>query len=295
MSLPSVPYQSSVGGGNSNSSDLAGNNTNENNPNETNQHERTHDARMLPVGMGRLSLLRDLNLANIPSLRSLPSSLGGKAMRLASIQIVDTSLESLPVQLTALPQLVSLHIERSNISAETGIIIAGLVHLRRLHLSSNPGMAGVVPSPLGRLTDLQSLVLSGIGLATMPQGALDRLVSLRHLDLSENKLVALPRLRAGLGGLQTLDLSRNRFVAVPSPLQWWAPQLKRLDMTDNRVAAGGGGFTLEAVSEAWKDVDTLRSVALGGNAVCGTVLPVALVGGGWGGVVGAVLVTCVVV
>jgi Leucine-rich repeat (LRR) protein len=285
-----------MGGGNSNSSDQAGNTTNENNSNGSNQNEGTHDAGMLPASIGRLSLLRDLNLADILSLRGLPSTLGGGGMRLASIQIINTSLESLPVHLTALPQLVSLHIQRSNISAETGITIAGLVHLRRLHLSSNPGMAGVVPSPLGRLADLQSLVLSGTGLTTMPRGALDRLVSLRHLDLSGNKLVALPRLRAGLVGLQTLDLSRNRFEAVPSPLQWWAPRLKRLDMTDNRVAAGGGGFTLEAVSEAWKDVDTLRSVALGGNAVCGTVLPVALVGGGGGGgVIGAVLVTCAVV
>ncbi|MEM9448103.1 MAG: COR domain-containing protein, partial [Cyanobacteria bacterium P01_E01_bin.6] len=74
-----------------------------------------------------------------------------------------------------------------------------------------------LPSEIGQLTSLQSLVLSGNQLSALPS-EIGQLTSLQSLDLSGNQLSALPTEIGQLTSLQSLDLIANPLRTLPTEI-----------------------------------------------------------------------------
>ncbi|KAF7806319.1 piriformospora indica-insensitive protein 2-like [Senna tora] len=106
--------------------------------------------------------------------------------------------------------------------------------LESLHLRSNPGLVGTIPSTFGYLRKLQSLVLLENGLTGELPSNIGNLVRLRQLVLSGNHFVGeIPFTYGGLSELLILDASRNDLSgALPSTIGFLGSLLK-LDLSNN--------------------------------------------------------------
>lgn len=98
-------------------------------------------------------------------------------------------------------------------------------------------LVGPIPSSLGGLTKLQSLLLSGNSLSGSVPASLSKLSELAILDLSRNSLTgSVPPELSLLGNLTTLDLSSNFFSgAIPSGLSDISG-LRSLNLSDNSLS-----------------------------------------------------------
>lgn len=124
--------------------------------------------------------------------------------------------------------------------AEQKIEEAGLTGATELNLSVNWDGNDLerlteLPESLSRLTQLQSLELTGNQLSTLPD-SLSQLTQLRSLKLSLNQLTTLPDSLGQLTQMQSLDLSDNRLTALPESLSQLT-QLQSLDLSNNRLTA----------------------------------------------------------
>jgi len=91
----------------------------------------------------------------------------------------------------------------------------------------------VLPSSIGRLTELQTLYLQGNALIELPDRIGD-LASLFWLDLHDNLLTDLPDTIGRLSELAWLDLRDNRLTALPNAVGDLA-DLEHLDVGGNRL------------------------------------------------------------
>uniref|UniRef100_A0ACD5VAS9 Uncharacterized protein n=1 Tax=Avena sativa TaxID=4498 RepID=A0ACD5VAS9_AVESA len=129
--------------------------------------------------------------------------------------------------------------------------------LETLEFRTNPGLYGAIPASLGRLANLQSLViiennltglarlrrlvLSGNGLsgpvpATLGNGLRNELLI---IDMSRNCLTGyLPPSLGGLKGLLKMDLSNNRFEGSIPPELAGLGSLTLLDLRNNSLIGG---------------------------------------------------------
>ncbi|KAK8948551.1 Piriformospora indica-insensitive protein 2 [Platanthera zijinensis] len=107
--------------------------------------------------------------------------------------------------------------------------------LKTLEFRSNKGLVGDIPSVLGQILSLQSLVLTENSLTGEIPWELGNLVSLKRLSLSSNQLSGpLPiSLGANLSGLLIMDISSNSLSGpLPSSLGRLSSLLK-LDLSNN--------------------------------------------------------------
>lgn len=106
--------------------------------------------------------------------------------------------------------------------------------LESLHLRSNPGLVGTIPSSFGCLRKLQSLALIENGLIGELPSSIGNLVRLRQLVLSGNHFVGeIPLHYMGLFELLIFDASRNNLSgALPSTVGLLDSLLK-LDLSNN--------------------------------------------------------------
>lgn len=81
------------------------------------------------------------------------------------------------------------------------------VGLEELDISNNV-LSGALPSEIGRLVNLRVLDASGNRMTGVP-AEIGKLGNLRVLDLSNNRLTGLPLEMGQLSNLETLDLSGN--------------------------------------------------------------------------------------
>ncbi|XP_019164556.1 PREDICTED: piriformospora indica-insensitive protein 2-like [Ipomoea nil] len=121
-----------------------------------------------------------------------------------------------------------------SIAAQNWELLAG--SLESLEFRSNPGVIGPVPSAIGDLRKLQSLVLVGNGLSGDLPGNIGSLVSLRRLVISGNKFTGrIPDSFGGFGSLLIFDLSRN-FLSGPLPSSLGnLSSLLKLDLSKNQL------------------------------------------------------------
>lgn len=91
-----------------------------------------------------------------------------------------------------------------------------------------------LPSSIGKLTNLRTLILSNNKLTTLPE-SLGRLKQIHLLDLSHNRLKTLPESLSQLTHLQVLNLFNNQLIAVPESLSNLV-QLQYLDLSTNQLS-----------------------------------------------------------
>lgn len=139
----------------------------------------------LPEALGQLPLLHTLDVHE-NQLTSLPASL----IQLRKLSTLDTHrnrLGALPERLGELPALTSLDIS-ANLLRELPDSIGHLKTLITLDLHANQLVA--LCDSIGQLACLQKLHASANRLVSLP--SIGGMVSLRHLDISENILAELP-------------------------------------------------------------------------------------------------------
>lgn len=166
--------------------------------------------------------------------------------------------------------------------------------LETLEFRLNPGITGEIPSSLGSLTKLMSLVLIENSLTGELPSSLGNLGALKQLVLAENRFSGqIPASLGGLRELLILDFSRN-FLSGPLPstfgglfsllkldlssnlldgkLPMELGQMRNLTLLDLRNNRFSGGLP-----PSLQEMVSLEEMLLGNNPIGGN-----LVGYGWG-------------
>ncbi|CAJ1944326.1 unnamed protein product [Sphenostylis stenocarpa] len=108
--------------------------------------------------------------------------------------------------------------------------------LESLTLRSNPGLVGTIPSTIGNLRKLQSLVILENGLIGELPLSISNLVRLRQLVLAGNYLVGeVPANYGRLSELLIFDASRNSLSGVLPPTLGFLDSLLKLDLSSNML------------------------------------------------------------
>lgn len=172
----------------------------------------------LPPAISRLRHLLLLDLS-ANRLTTLPPEIG-LLSALIRLRLNDNRLVSVPETVVNLRELreLTLHGNRS-LGALPGDVSAWsrLVSLRRLTLHDT-AIGPAMPLHLAQLTALRSLRLSGLGAGQLPSSFADAFARLRYIDLSRNRLVALPPEIGRLAALESLRLHDNQLVRLPPEL-----------------------------------------------------------------------------
>ncbi|KAL0287285.1 UNVERIFIED_CONTAM: hypothetical protein Sradi_7127600, partial [Sesamum radiatum] len=108
-------------------------------------------------------------------------------------------------------RVVSITLASINISGHLSSDIEGLSALQTLDLSYNKGMIGPLPSSIGNLQNLSSLILVGCGFSGPIPPSIGSLQQLVYLSLNLNKFVGeIPPSIGNLSNLFWLDLADNK-------------------------------------------------------------------------------------
>lgn len=185
-------------------------------------------------------------------LRNLPDSVCG-SLTLVEIQVQGNQITELPKAIGNLIGLEVLDLGHNQIS-ELPYSFGALKELKRLDLSEN--QLSFIPSFIGQLLKLQELLLSKNRIEYIESNSLASLISLRLLDLRENRLeeftefpdskqldtvlLCFNRLKRVEGfenakALTVLDLKNNKIVNL-SPYISQCTALKTLDVSNNDLS-----------------------------------------------------------
>lgn len=144
-----------------------------------------------------------------------------------SLQLAGLGLESVPPEVTTLPNLQQLVLNENRLTA----LPEGLgSRLEVLWVAGN--RIARWPASLSRCP-LRDLDVGRNGLTEVPPVVWE-LGSLKTLSLRQNQLAALPRDLSRLTALEVLDVSKNRLTSLPAEVSL-LKQLKVLDLSGNPV------------------------------------------------------------
>jgi len=177
--------------------------------------------------------------------------------RTGRCDLSDRGLTALPAQITELPGLRTLVLNRNRLTALPPQI-GQLTGLEQLWLNGNQLTA--LPPQIGQLTSLEQLWLDGNQLTALPP-QIGQLTSLQILGLDRNRLTALPAEITQLTRLQALGLNRNRLTALP-------PEITQLT---SLLALWLNGNQLAGLPPEIGQLTSLRMLGLGSNQL--TALP----------------------
>ncbi|XP_052110374.1 piriformospora indica-insensitive protein 2-like isoform X2 [Arachis duranensis] len=137
--------------------------------------------------------------------------------------------------------------------------------LESLILRSNPGLVGTIPSTIGSLRSLQSLVLLENSLTGELPRSIGNLVKLRQLVLAGNNLVgSLPPIVGSWSSLLKLDLSNNVLEGLLPMELGRLKHLTLLDVSHNKLIGG--------LAETIKELVSLKDMVLSNNPIGGDLL-----------------------
>ena len=135
--------------------------------------------------------------------------------------------------------------------------------VERLYLGGN-GLTGVIPSELGRLTNLERLALWSNGLTGEIPSELGRLTNLERLSLSRNGLTGvIPPELGDLASLERLWLYDNGLTGEISP--------ELGDLANLEVLSLGGNDLTGGIPAGLGDLANLEVLSLGGNDLTGEI------------------------
>uniref|UniRef100_A0ACD5TSA2 Uncharacterized protein n=1 Tax=Avena sativa TaxID=4498 RepID=A0ACD5TSA2_AVESA len=151
----------------------------------------------------------------------------------------------------------------TSIPATTWNRLAG--SLQTLEFRTNPGLNGAIPASLGRLANLQSLVIIENNLTGAVPPELGGLAKLRRLVLSGNGLSGpVPATLGGLRGLLKMDLSNNRLEGSIPPELAGLESLTLLDLRNNSLIGG--------LPEFVQGMASLQDLLLSNNPLGGSLM-----------------------
>eukprot|EP01102_Stenamoeba_stenopodia_P020794 TRINITY_DN8237_c0_g1_i1.p1 TRINITY_DN8237_c0_g1~~TRINITY_DN8237_c0_g1_i1.p1 ORF type:complete len:970 (-),score=239.15 TRINITY_DN8237_c0_g1_i1:45-2954(-) len=208
--------------------------------------------------LGKMKSLERLNVEN-NKIKHLSKSLGlHHATSLTSINLSHNALTSLPQFPPSVTELLLHSNQLVDISAESFSLATSL---KRLHLGSN--QLATFPSALYNLIQLQALYLDNnvlediVPLPISPSAAIgiNKMMSLKQLDLSKNKLKTIPALFGQLTNLERLILAENKLTSLPPELSS-LPRLYYLDVEENPTLDQSTVPKLKSKEEVMNDIST---------------------------------------
>ncbi|KAL8061355.1 hypothetical protein ABFS82_02G081200 [Erythranthe guttata] len=112
-------------------------------------------------------------------------------------------------------RVVSITLASINLIGQLSSDISGLTELQTLDLSYNKGMTGSLPSGIGDVKKLSSLILVGCGFSGPIPPSIGSLLQLRYLSLNSNNFIgSIPPSIGNLLNLYWLDLADNKLTGT---------------------------------------------------------------------------------
>ena len=201
----------------------------------------------VPDAVLGLTGLSELNLSG-NQLQTLPEDIG-RLDKLSTLSLDQNELATLPVQIRKLTQLRTLNVQSNRLSYLPSLercvslhslylndnALTGLPnlcpHVRRIEANRN--QINALPDAVGRLSDLNALMVSHNSLDLLP-GTFSELHNLEVLDVSHNCLTRLPEHIGDCGKLRRLIADHNRLIDLPSALNGLS-SIEELSLSDNRL------------------------------------------------------------
>ena len=146
------------------------------------------------------------------------------------LNLSNTQLEDIPIELWDLPNLQFLDLSKNNIT-NLSTRIGQLSDLIELDLSNNHITS--LPAELGKLSRLQKLTINANQLKILPI-EIGNLTLLESLVLDGNQLSSLPGSIAQLHNLKLLDLYSNKFKEIQSEI-FQLSNLSKLHIGNNKI------------------------------------------------------------
>lgn len=130
------------------------------------------------------------------------------------------------------PDIPGLCLDLSNVFfLGESINIANIVGLRVYENSEQ----GYGPEGLRSFAHLRHLDISGMDLGVLPAWLWEALPNITHLKASRNKLMEFPHTLPKLQALELLDLSQNKIDALPDDIGTLFPKLRYLDISNSAI------------------------------------------------------------
>ena len=175
---------------------------------------RGNQLHTLPSALRRLQRLTNLNLS-----RNQLDSLEPSLSILRNLKYMDLSknnISAIPSQIAELVNLHSLVLSENKLTALPKEVFT-LPHLRELNVAKNRITGVLIPSDCAGMTSFRELDASYNALTSLSDSLAPELPNLQALDISENRLKALPDL-TGLTSLVTLAVDGNQCTDLPAGL-----------------------------------------------------------------------------
>ena len=186
------------------------------------------------------------------------------------IEARNNEVEALPAEYLGLTNMKFLDLHHNRLK-KFPVEITTWHNLEHLDLSRN-SMSGPLPLSIGNLKSVHFLALSSNGITHLPD-TISRLISIQDLDVSFNKIAALPacfqkvneKASSNLSGwksLEKLDLSYNKLTFVPAGFRFLS-KLNELELQNNDISelnpALGNLTSLESLNLGHNELTTLPS------------------------------------
>nr|QNJ34483.1 CARD1-like protein 1 [Striga asiatica] len=168
-------------------------------------------------------------------------------------------------------RVVTITLVSFNISGQLSSDIKGLSELQILDLSYNRGLTGALPSAIGNLKKLTSLILVGCGFSGPIPPSIGSMQELVYLSLNLNNFVGeIPATIGNLPNLYWLDLADNRLSGTIPVSTRTTPGLDMLFKT-NHFHFGNNRLSGEIPSQLFNSNMTLIHLLLEGNQLTGRI------------------------
>ncbi|KAI3448395.1 hypothetical protein Pfo_005060 [Paulownia fortunei] len=167
-------------------------------------------------------------------------------------------------------RVVSITLASINLSGQLSSDIKGLSELQTLDLSYNKGMTGPLPSSIGNLKNLSSLILVGCGFSGPIPPSIGSLQQLVYLSLNSNNFIGeIPPSIGNLSNLYWLDLADNKLSGTIPVSKGSTPGLDMLVSTKH-FHFGNNQLSGE-ISQLFSSHLTLIHLLLENNQLTGSI------------------------